>query len=187
LIKHMLASPEDGYPAELAELRNVDESEIIAQTDKLTGMRLIKAICEGASNHSIAYCDAPRLVAVGKLSVIEQQAAAWKALATQFDDLCRRAGIPAFMRLERLSEPPSVIVKSSTPFDPDLDRQIHDAHVAVLQFLRLHFTTGQDPAIDILLKHLGDERIDPDRRAIHVDYLKVLTGRYFPPDRGVSI
>jgi hypothetical protein len=177
----MLANPEDGYPGELATLRKIGEREIIAQTEKLTGMTLIEAIREGAKNDSIPYCDAPRLVAAGKLSDIEQLAAEWKMLTTHFDDLCRRAEILPFMRLDRLSEAPSVIVESSTPFDGDLDLRIRDAHVKMLKFLQLHFTNPRDPAIDILLKHLSDERIDPDERAVHVDYLKVLTGRYFPP------
>jgi hypothetical protein len=149
-------------------------------------MRLIEAIRLGAGNNSIVYCDAPRLLAVATLSNIEQLAAERKVLATQFDDLCRRAEIPPFLRLERLSERPSLIVESSKPFDSDLDRRIADAHVEMLKFLPLHFTNSHDPAIDILLEQLGNER-DPDQRAVHVDYLEVLTGRYFPPDPGISI
>jgi hypothetical protein len=62
---------------------------------------------------------------------------------------------------------------------------VRGAQIAMIEFLRSHFADARNAAIDTLLQHLGNERIDPDQRGIHVDYLKSVTGRYFPPNRGV--
>ena len=187
LIKYMLANSEDGYPPVLAKLRKVSESDVIADAKKMAGESLIEAIRKGAKVGAVVYDKTERHVARQSIAKIVKLATPWKALADQFDKLCDDAGIIYIMRLNRLSMPPSITVRSGHPFDAALDRKIAEAHGAMRAFLLSSLPDSKDTAVDDLLRYLGEERIDPDERSRYADYLKVMTGRYFPPDHGISI
>jgi 2',3'-cyclic-nucleotide 2'-phosphodiesterase (5'-nucleotidase family) len=186
LIKHMITDPEDGFLGLLAGLRRVSESTLcrqIADASRYPGGSLIQMIQQGCQGGSVTYSDELRIVAHQSESegdAVADLVTRWKTLTQHYDELCGRVNVFGVLRLDILMHAPSVIVKSTEPFDRALDQKLFEIHVGMLDFVR---SLAPDK-LERLKDQLVGERLPPEEREVFVKYLDAVY-EHLHPTQGV--